>query len=90
MLETNNREYHAPDLYHLFRGRHSVEAIDREFTTFRRRETESNSRCLTDKARGPTNPNAATRTAASPNITPLFTFTPEDTKDRYIATLSVN
>jgi hypothetical protein len=72
-------------LHNIFRGRHSVEAIDREFTTFRRRETESNSRCLADKARGPTNPNAATRTAASPNITPLFTFTPEDTKDLYEA-----
>jgi hypothetical protein len=64
-------------LHHLFRGRHSAEAIDRE--------SESNSRCLTDKARGPMNPNAATRTSASPNITPLFTFTPEDTKDLYEA-----
>jgi hypothetical protein len=76
-------------LHNLFRGRHSVEAIDREFATFRRRETESNSRCLADKARGPTHPNAATRTAASPNITPLFTFTSEDTKDMYEAGMKV-
>ena len=72
-------------LNHLFRGRHSVEAIDREFATFRMRDTESNLRCLTDRARGPTNPNVATRTSALPNITPLFTFTPEDTKDLYEA-----
>ena len=68
-------------LYNLFKGRHTVEAINCEFNTFRTREIESNTRCLTDKARGPTNLNTATRAFQSSNITPLFTFTLEDTKD---------
>ena len=72
-------------LYNLFKGRHTVEAINREFDTFRLRDVESNTRCLTDKARGPTNPGAANRTFQSPNIMPLFTFTPEDTKDLFEA-----
>ena len=72
-------------LYRLFKSLHTPEEIHREYTNFREQDKEWSARCAKDKARGPTNLDVANRTFQSPNITPLFTFTVEDTKDLYEA-----
>ena len=72
-------------LYGLFKSLHTLEEIRREYTNFREQDKEWSARCAKDKARGPTNLDVANRTFQSPNITPLFTFTVEDTKDLYEA-----
>ena len=72
-------------LYGLFKSLHTLEEIHTEYTNFREQDKEWSARCARDKARGPTQPDVANRTFQSPNITPLFTFTVEDTKDLYAA-----
>lgn len=72
-------------LYRLFKSLHTPEEIRREYTNFQEQDKEWSARCAKDKARDPTNHDVANRAFQSPNITPLFTFTAEDTKELYEA-----
>jgi hypothetical protein len=56
-----------------------------EFAFFLEQDVKWAARCAMDKSQGQVNPEAANRAFASPNIVPLFTFTPEDTKELYEA-----
>jgi hypothetical protein len=70
-------------LHKLFKGRHTKEEIQTEFAFFLEQDVKWAARCAMDKSQGQVNPEAANRAFASPNIVPLFTFTPEDTKELY-------
>ena len=69
----------------MFKGRHTAEAILAEFAFFQERDIEWAARCAVDKSQGSANPETVHRTSQSPNILPLFTFTPKDTQDLYEA-----
>ena len=69
----------------MFKGRHTAEAILAEFAFFQERDIEWAARCAMDKSQGPANIEKVNRSSRSPNIQPLFTFTPEDTQDLYEA-----
>ena len=65
----------------LFKGRHTAEEIREEFAFFQEQDIRWAARCAADKSQGPANPEIANRALASTNIIPLFTFTPEDTRE---------
>ena len=69
----------------LLKGRHTAEAIYKEFDFFQEQDIKWAARCAADKSQGPANPKTVNRALASTNILPLFTFTPEDTKELYEA-----